>query len=144
MPIPLRRQLAELAGPGWDLDDDSLRDLWRRPPSDALLSGEGLPRRRRRDLQRALKEPFATQLRSLDVSVWREALLAQAAARAVDQGTLSLGDALRTLLAIWPETAELELAGGGDIAEALQLCAPARALLHRVGDSTRGALGLES
>ena len=47
-----------------------------------------------------------------------------------------------TLLRIWPATSTLELESGGDLAEALQLCPPAQALLLRVADATMDALGV--
>jgi hypothetical protein len=142
LPMPLRIQLAELSGPGWDLADDVLSGLWQETIPERLEAGEGLSRRSRRQLQRALKDTDTQMLRALEPSTFREELFGQAAARAVDQGKMQLPEALFSLLELWPATADLDLRTGGDLSAAIQKCPPAQALLLRVADTTLGALGL--
>lgn len=139
---PLRAELARVAGRGWALSDEQLEDLWKRPVDEASLTVEGVPRRQRKRLRKALRNFDPVSLRGVRVDAWREALLCEAAARAVQARSLTLREALLALLESWPATRRLDLRNGGELGAALQLCDPARALLLRVADGTLGGLGL--
>ena len=141
MPMPLHIELAELAGPGWELSDEQLAAIWRQPVEASALSGE-LSRRRRRQLKRALKDSNRELLRELQVGPWRDELLAQAAALAIHKGSLSLPDALHALLAVTPETSGLRTDTGGSMPAIIQGSPSASGLLLRIADTTLGALGL--
>lgn len=80
-------------------------------------------------------------LRHLDPEIWREELLARAAALAVRNRRLCLREALLSLLAVNPSTAQFSLSVGGDLAAATQLAPAARGLLLRVADASISELG---
>ena len=101
-----------------------------------------MARKQRKKLRKALRNFEPASLRGLGVDTWREAMLCEAAARAVLGRSLPLRDALLDLLQSWPATRRLDLRNGGDLGAALQLCDPARALLLRVADATLAGLGL--
>lgn len=138
----LRAELSKLAGRSWSLSDEQIRELWRRPVDEASLTVEGVARKSRKRLRKSLRAFDPAPLRGLDVETWREALLCEAAARAVLSRSLPLRDALLDLLTCWPATRRLDVRNGGDLGSALQLCDPARALLLRVADATLAGLGL--
>ena len=143
VPSPLRAKLVEIAGPGWELADGALLQLWAHPLPESLSGlADQLPRRRRKQLERSVKAANAVGLGRVEPDAFREELYAQAAARAVDDGSLGLDTALLALLKLWPETARLSLEEGGDLAAAAQQCPPARTFLLRVADTTLGSLGL--
>lgn len=134
---PIRLELVKLVGRSWDLADDPLESLWKQPVNDSLCAATQISRRSMRRLRRAVQLVGVDSLPSLDPKVWREELLAEAAAHAVSSAELSLHQAL---LACWPATRELNVNSGGNIGAVVQLCAPARALLLRVADETIGEL----
>jgi len=138
----LRAQLLQIAGSSWSLSNAKIQEVWRRPVDEAALTIEGAPRRARKKLRKALRAFDPAPLRQLEVEAWREAMLCEAAAGAVVSHELTLRDALLDLLDAWPATQRLDLRGGGDLGAAVQLCAPARALLLRIADATLSGLGL--
>lgn len=141
--VALRTKLVEIAGPGWELADAALEQLWSVPLPDSLSGlADHLPRHRRKQLERSVKAANAVGLSRVEPREFREELYAEAAARAVDDGSLGLDQVLLALLKLWPETAQLGLDSGGDMAAATQLCPPAKTFLLRVADTTLGSLGL--
>jgi len=139
---PLEQELTALVGPAWLLSDAALRGVWSQPGDESTQTGEDIGRRAKRRLKRALRTFDTELLRVLAPDVWREQTLGQASARVLAGGGMELRDLLLELLAAWPTTAKLELRASGDIASAVQLCPPARALLLRVAGAVIGALGL--
>ena len=139
---PLEQELTALVGPAWLLSDAALRGVWSQPGDESTQTGEDIGRRAKRRLKRALRTFDTELLRVLAPDVWREQTLGQASARVLAGGRMELRDLLLELLAAWPTTAKLELRASGDIASAVQLCPPARALLLRVAGAVIGALGL--
>jgi hypothetical protein len=137
----LRREVDALAGAAFALSDAALRGLWSQPP-DAAAGRDDLARRARRLLKRARTHFDAEMLRVLDPLVWREQVLAQAGARLLAAGQADLRELLLELLETWPASKHLELRASGDLAAAVQLCPPARALLLRISDAAVAGLGL--
>ena len=139
---PLEQALAALVGPAWKLGDSALRGIWSQAGEDATQTGDDLGRRAKRRLKRALRSFDAELLRVLTPDLWREQVLGHAAARVLAAGEMELRDLLLELLGSWPTTSRLELRASGDLASAVQLCPPARALLLRVASAVIAALGL--
>ena len=73
-----------------------------------------------------------------DAELWRAELMGVAAARAAASGALGLREALEALLRVQPETTGMEVRATGGLAEASQLCPPARLLLLRIAQSIAG------
>ena len=138
----LKREVDAIAGASWSLSDGALRGVWNQPAEEATQPGEDLGRRARRRLKRALRSFDAELLRVLEPETWREQVLGLAAARLATAGQIELRELLLELLECWPATAHLELRANGDIAAAVQLCPPARALLLRISAAAIGELGL--
>jgi hypothetical protein len=82
----------------------------------------------------------AEAARELGIEIWREELLAQAAACALNAGRTSTSEALHALLEQGALTHSLALRSGGDVSAAIQLCPPARVLLLRIADAVIEAL----
>ena len=134
--------LHSLIGQWWELSDEALRSVWRRPATQDEPGATEIPRRARRRIRRALRGLELDALRQLEPEFWREQMLAQAAAMALRKSKCSLADALLHLLSNWPATSHLAVRSGGDLGAAVQLCPPARALLLRIRDAAIAALGL--
>ncbi len=139
-PGPLRREIIALAGAAWDLDDDDVRAVWRGAIDRS--ADETLQRRARRRVRRAIDAADAEQLAALAPADWRADVAGRAAAQVLASGEVELRELLLALLGCWPDTRQLDLRNGGELAAAIQACAPARALMLRVVDGTIQALGL--
>ncbi|MCP4007307.1 MAG: tetratricopeptide repeat protein [bacterium] len=139
LPVWARKEIAKIIGAAWDLPDDTLRGIWVKPDDE---SNDELPRRARRRLKRALSSIDADAVRRLDPMIWREQIVAQAAASALQSGSVALGDILPDLIELWPETAHLDLRHGGSMSATIQSCPPARSLLLRIGEAAIAGLGL--
>ncbi|MFQ5513381.1 MAG: tetratricopeptide repeat protein [Myxococcota bacterium] len=142
LPHAVVQSIEALVGVGWQLDDDTLAALWSRPFEEGDGRPGALPRRARRRVRRALEGLEVEALGELRPEVWREEVLALAAAIALREGRISLRELLLHLLAAWPATSHLDLRSGGSLAAALQLCPPARGVMLRIADAVISAIGL--
>jgi tetratricopeptide (TPR) repeat protein len=139
IPGAIRAALARLAGAAWELADEQISALLQ-PPDAELGLGDSVARRVRRRVRRANRALDSETARDLSIDIWREELLAQAAACALDAGRTSISEALHALLEQAPLTHSLALRSGGDPSAAIPLCPPARALLLRIADGVLEAL----
>ena len=142
LPEELRRELTKIAGPLWNLPDETLAQVWREPLGEDRDPANRLTRRTRRRLRRVLDAVELDALHSVETASWRAEVLAEAAARTLERGHLDLDDLLHVLLGVWPATRHLETKPADNSGAVIQICPPARRLLLRIATATLDGLGL--
>ena len=142
LPEELRRELIKIAGPLWDLPDESLTEIWRGPLGDDHDAARRVTRRTRRRLRRVLDAVELDSLQAVETASWRAEVLAEAAAGTLERGRQDLDDLLRALLGAWPTTRHLDTEPADNPGPAIQICPPARALLLRIATAALDGLGL--
>jgi len=144
LPGALRTALARLAGSAWLLADERIGELIPDGSHPGPSLPEDLPRRIRRRIRRAERLLESEPDASSALCVWREELLAQAAACALNTGRIQLRDAAHAILRYWPATRDVDPQACRGLGEVLQICGPLRALVLRIAEQVIAALPIQT
>jgi tetratricopeptide (TPR) repeat protein len=138
IPQPLTDAIEELAGALWRVPDEELGAVLE----NAVRLQDSADRRLRRRVREALRQSPPEAICALDPETCRSEILSTAVGRVAGRRGLEPRETFEALLGAWPATRELDLEVSGNIAEASQLCRPARTLLLRVAEGVKTRLGL--